>query len=94
MVVGTAAALLHPACSSGCPNPFQSFYSVNAEFPSAAAVVPGLGEPVNVAGVHVGQITGTSLQNGVGVIHMEIDPSQDCRRSIATPTPTSSRTRR
>ena len=73
MVVGTAAALyiLH---EQRLPNPFQSFYSVNAEFPSAAAVVPGLGEPVNVAGVHVGQISGTSLQNGVGVVHMQVDP--------------------
>jgi phospholipid/cholesterol/gamma-HCH transport system substrate-binding protein len=58
------------------PNPFQSFYSVNGAFPTAAAVVPGLGEPVNVAGVHVGEITGASLQNGQGVIHMEIDPSK------------------
>jgi phospholipid/cholesterol/gamma-HCH transport system substrate-binding protein len=29
-----------------------------------------------VAGVHVGQITGTSLHNGQGVIHMEIDPNK------------------
>ncbi len=58
------------------PNPFQKFYSVNGNFSSAAAVVPGLGEPVNVAGVHVGEITGTTLQNGLGVIHMQIDPSK------------------
>jgi phospholipid/cholesterol/gamma-HCH transport system substrate-binding protein len=58
------------------PNPFQTFFPVNAAFPSAAAVVPGLGEPVNVAGVHVGQITGVSLQGGQGVVHMEIDPSK------------------
>ena len=57
------------------PNPFDSFYSVNAAFPTAAGVVPGLGEPVNVAGVHVGEITGTSLANGQAVIHMEISPS-------------------
>src|SRR5262249_33620997 len=56
------------------PNPFQTFYSVNGAFPSAAAVVPGLGEPVNVAGVHVGEITNTSLKDGQGIIHMEIDP--------------------
>jgi phospholipid/cholesterol/gamma-HCH transport system substrate-binding protein len=58
------------------PNPFQTFFPVNATFPTAAAVVPGLGEPVNVAGVHVGQITGVSLKGGQGVIHMEIDPSK------------------
>src|SRR6202020_1732141 len=33
------------------------------------------GEPVNVAGVHVGEINGTSLSAGQAVIHMEIDPS-------------------
>jgi phospholipid/cholesterol/gamma-HCH transport system substrate-binding protein len=58
------------------PNPFQSFYAVNGDFPTAAAVVPGLGEPVNVAGVHVGAIVGTSLRDGHGVIHMEVDPSK------------------
>jgi phospholipid/cholesterol/gamma-HCH transport system substrate-binding protein len=58
------------------PNPFQSFFSVNAAFPSAAAVVPGLGEPVNVAGVHVGEITGVTLKNGRGVLHMQIDPGK------------------
>jgi len=73
MVVGTAAGF-YILLQQRLPNPFQTFYSVNAEFSSAAAVVPGLGEPVNVAGVHVGEITGTSLQNGLGIIHMEIDP--------------------
>ena len=58
------------------PNPFQRNYAVNAAFPSAAAVVPGLGEPVNVAGVRVGQISGVTLQQGVAVIHMEIDPTK------------------
>jgi len=58
------------------PNPFQRNYALNAAFPSAAAVVPGLGEPVNVAGVRVGQISGVSLQQGQAVIHMQIDPSK------------------
>ena len=75
------------------PNPFQKFYSVNANFSSAAAVVPGLGEPVNVAGVHVGEITGTSLQRGLGVIHMQIDPAKmprlyrDAHASLVPNTP-------
>jgi len=58
------------------PNPFQRFYSLNAGFTSAAGVVPGLGEPVNVAGVRVGQISGVSLDQGQAVIHMQIDPSK------------------
>ncbi len=75
VVIGTAAGF-YILLQQRLPNPFQSFYQVNAEFSSATAVVPGLGEPVNVAGVHVGEITGTSLRNGRGVIHMEIDPSK------------------
>jgi phospholipid/cholesterol/gamma-HCH transport system substrate-binding protein len=58
------------------PNPFATFYDVNGAFPSAGAVVPGLGEPVNIAGVHVGEITNTTLKNGQGIIHMEITPSK------------------
>ncbi|MGI8863815.1 MAG: MlaD family protein [Solirubrobacteraceae bacterium] len=73
MALGTAAGF-YILLQQRLPNPFQTFYSVNAAFSTAAAVVPGLGEPVNVAGVHVGEITGASLQNGLGVIHMEIDP--------------------
>lgn len=75
MVVGTAAGF-YILLQQRLPNPFQTFYSVNAEFPTTAGVVPGLGEPVNVAGVHVGEITGTSLSDGRGVIHIEIDPSE------------------
>ena len=57
-------------------NPFASYYTVNGVFPSATAVVAGLGEPVNVAGVRVGQITGTSLRGGVALIRMQIDPTK------------------
>ncbi len=62
------------------PNPFKTFYQVNATFPTAVAVVPGLGEPVDVAGVHIGQILSTSLKDGQGVVHMEIDPTKGVRR--------------
>jgi phospholipid/cholesterol/gamma-HCH transport system substrate-binding protein len=75
VVIGTGAGS-YILLKQRLPNPFQSFYSVNAAFPSAAAVVPGLGEPVNVAGVHVGEIVGATLKNGQGVIHMQIDPSK------------------
>jgi phospholipid/cholesterol/gamma-HCH transport system substrate-binding protein len=57
-------------------NPFAHFYKINAAFPTAAAVVPGLGEPVDVAGVHVGEITGVKLHAGQGVVEMEIDPGK------------------
>lgn len=75
MVLGTAAGFFI-LLNQRLPNPFQSYYRINASFTTAAAVVPGLGEPVNVAGVRVGQINGTSLHDGQAVIHMQIDPSQ------------------
>jgi phospholipid/cholesterol/gamma-HCH transport system substrate-binding protein len=53
-----------------------STFPINGAFPTAAAVAPGLGEPVNVAGVRVGQISGVSLKNGQGIVHMAIDPSK------------------
>jgi phospholipid/cholesterol/gamma-HCH transport system substrate-binding protein len=74
MVVGTVAGF-YILLQQRLPNPFQSFYEVNGAFPTAAAVVPGLGEPVQVAGVRVGEIAGVSLKNGQGIIHMDIDPS-------------------
>jgi phospholipid/cholesterol/gamma-HCH transport system substrate-binding protein len=74
MVVGTVAGF-YILLQQRLPNPFQSYYEVNGAFPTAAAVVPGLGEPVQVAGVRVGEIAGVSLQNGQGIIHMDIDPS-------------------
>ncbi len=58
------------------PNPFATFLKVNGRFDTAAGVVPGLGEPVNIAGVNVGEITGSSLQNGQAVIHMQLNPTE------------------
>jgi phospholipid/cholesterol/gamma-HCH transport system substrate-binding protein len=91
-IVGTAAGF-YILLQQRLPNPFQMLYAVDARFPTAAAVAPGLGEPVNVAGVHVGEITGTSLQDGQGVIHMEIDPHKlprlyrDAQASLVPNTP-------
>jgi phospholipid/cholesterol/gamma-HCH transport system substrate-binding protein len=74
-VVGITAAI-YILLQQRLPNPFSSFVSVNGVFQSSAGVVPGLGEPVNVAGVKVGQITGTSLKEGRAIIHMQIDPTK------------------
>lgn len=75
MAAGTAAGFVI-LLNQRLPNPFQHYYALNGAFTTAAAVVPGLGEPVNVAGVRVGQINGTSLQDGQAIIHMQIDPGQ------------------
>jgi phospholipid/cholesterol/gamma-HCH transport system substrate-binding protein len=58
------------------PNPFASYLNVKGNFETAAAVVPGLGEPVNIAGVNVGEITNVTLKNGVAVIAMKLNPSK------------------
>lgn len=75
VAVGTTCGVLILQ-SERLANPFASYYTINGAFPSATAVVAGLGEPVNVAGVSVGQITGTSLHDGVAIIHMQIDPKK------------------
>jgi phospholipid/cholesterol/gamma-HCH transport system substrate-binding protein len=74
MALGAASGI-YILLQQRLPNPFASLYAVNAAFPTAAGVVPGLGEPVNVAGVHVGEISGATLEHGQAVIHMEIDPT-------------------
>ena len=78
IVIGTTCGVLILQ-SQRLANPFATYYKVDGAFPSATAVVAGLGEPVNVAGVRVGQITGTSLDGGVAVVHMQIDPSKLAR---------------
>ena len=50
----------------------QSYYTVNADFATAAAVTSGQGQAVTIAGVQVGQIGGVSLQDGRAVVTMNI----------------------
>jgi phospholipid/cholesterol/gamma-HCH transport system substrate-binding protein len=52
-----------------------NFYTVNAEFSTAQAVVPGQGQTVNIAGVPIGEIGKVSLKNGVAVVQMKIKES-------------------
>ena len=48
------------------------FYEVEAELPTAQAVVPGQGQTVNVAGVKVGEVGEVKLENGRAVVTMQI----------------------
>src|SRR3989440_48625 len=50
----------------------KSFYTVNAEFSTAQAVVPGQGQTVDIAGVPVGQIGSVRLEHGVASVKLEI----------------------
>jgi phospholipid/cholesterol/gamma-HCH transport system substrate-binding protein len=72
-VIGTGSGF-YILLQERLPSPFTSYYQLNGEFSTVNAVVPGLGEPVNVAGVHVGEIASVSLSNGHGVLQMDINP--------------------
>jgi phospholipid/cholesterol/gamma-HCH transport system substrate-binding protein len=76
------------------PVPLRSTYEIRAEFTAADGVVAGLGQPVNVAGVKVGSVTGTRLNPaGRPVVTMTINRSElprvyrDARATIAPITP-------
>jgi phospholipid/cholesterol/gamma-HCH transport system substrate-binding protein len=63
-----AYILLHqPAFNLG-----QSYYTIQAPFSNAAAVTPGQGQAVTIAGVQVGQVGGVKLVNGRAVVTMNI----------------------
>ena len=46
----------------------KSYYVVKVPFSTAAAVKAGQGQTVNIAGVPVGQVGGTSLDNGTAIV--------------------------
>ena len=50
----------------------SEFYTVEAEFETGQAVVPGQGQTVNIAGVKVGDIGKVELEDGVAVVELKI----------------------
>lgn len=50
----------------------SSYYQVKAVFSEAAAVTPGQGQSVTIAGVEVGLIGGVQLEHGQAVVTMDI----------------------
>jgi phospholipid/cholesterol/gamma-HCH transport system substrate-binding protein len=50
----------------------KDYYVVKVPFSTAAAVKAGQGQTVNIAGVPVGQVGGTSLDNGTAIVTMDI----------------------
>jgi phospholipid/cholesterol/gamma-HCH transport system substrate-binding protein len=68
-VLVTGYVLKHqPAFTFG-----QSYYTVRAEFQTAAAVTPGQGQAVTIAGVPVGSVGAVALKNGRAVVTMDIE---------------------
>jgi phospholipid/cholesterol/gamma-HCH transport system substrate-binding protein len=58
------------------PVPFRATYDVQAELAASDGVVPGLGQPVNVAGVQVGSIVGARVADGVALLTLQIQRHQ------------------
>jgi phospholipid/cholesterol/gamma-HCH transport system substrate-binding protein len=71
-IAATVYTLLHQRLAL----PFQNTFTLRALFSAADGVVSGLGQPVNVVGVKVGQVTGATLSNGQALVTMQIDRSQ------------------
>lgn len=53
--------------------PFQNVYPVSVEFADASGVGTGEGQPVNVAGVKVGQVTDVRLADGRALVTLQIE---------------------
>jgi len=51
----------------------QSYYTIDAEFSEASAVISGQGQPVTIAGVQVGKVGSITLRDGKAVVQMNID---------------------
>ena len=71
-IVASLYTLLHERLAL----PFSNTYSVKATFPATDGLVGGIGQPVNVVGVKVGQVSGVQLQDGSSVVTMSIDRGQ------------------
>ena len=56
--------------------PFQHVYTINAQFSAADGVVTGIGQPVDVVGVPVGQVTGVKLEDGAALVTMQLQRDQ------------------
>jgi phospholipid/cholesterol/gamma-HCH transport system substrate-binding protein len=56
--------------------PFQDRYTVKVEMPTAQSLTSGKNQPVNVAGVRVGDVVKTELSEGRAVVTLSVDEHQ------------------
>ena len=74
-------------------SPLRDRYTVQLEFSAVDAVTPGLGAPITVAGVQVGQIEAVRLEDGRGVLRASMEPKElpavykDARAALVPNTP-------
>ena len=52
-------------------------FELKAELANAQGVMPGQGQTIRVAGMRVGDLGEVSLENGVAVVKLELDPKYD-----------------
>jgi phospholipid/cholesterol/gamma-HCH transport system substrate-binding protein len=58
------------------PVPFQDRYALQVELAAASGLTPGLGQPVNVAGVKVGQVDDVRLREGRALVRLQIQADE------------------
>jgi phospholipid/cholesterol/gamma-HCH transport system substrate-binding protein len=61
------------AWPSWVPGLGKDYFYVNAQFGTAAGVLPGQGHAVTIAGVKVGEISGVNAQDGRAVLKLRLD---------------------
>lgn len=73
-VLGTVgiASTIYVVIHQRVTSPFEATYTIKAAFTAADGVVSGIGQPVDVVGVPVGQITGVELRDGIAVVTMQL----------------------
>jgi len=52
----------------------QDFYSINVEMETAQAVTPGQGQAAVIAGINVGKVGASSLEDGIAHVRLDIEP--------------------
>lgn len=62
------------ALPSWVPGLGQEFYSINAEFETAQAITPGQGQAAVIAGINVGKVGASNLDDGVAKVRLDIEP--------------------
>jgi phospholipid/cholesterol/gamma-HCH transport system substrate-binding protein len=77
ITIGAAgiAAALYTVVKERLSLPFTATYDVRAAFSAANGVITGVGQPVEVSGVNVGQVVGVKLQAGQAMVTLQIDRS-------------------
>jgi phospholipid/cholesterol/gamma-HCH transport system substrate-binding protein len=67
------AASLYTLLHERLALPFGDYYELTARFSAADGVISGVGQPVDVVGVNVGEVTSVRLADGTAVVKLRID---------------------